>query len=154
MQARVKQSSRYGRISAFSGMEFVKHEWRRVPTIHEKSARENEYLEIREGKAEKEVVEQQAAAAVKLTMKARLAESYKDSELRTMSGKLYVKNEWRDVPEGFEDSARRHELLQVWEAGQEEPAALKPHEEIAPEKQQAKPAGRRRNKNEESEGEG
>jgi hypothetical protein len=31
MQAKIKQTSRYGTASLFSGVEFVKHEWRTVP---------------------------------------------------------------------------------------------------------------------------
>lgn len=121
MQARVNQQSRYGRVSAFSGMEYVKFEWRYVPPQFEDSARQNEYLELREGKAEKEIVIKQAEEAIKPVMKVRLIASYKDDSVRTLSGREYVKTEWREVPAGFENSARNHELLEIWEAGQTEP---------------------------------
>ena len=121
MQARVNPKSRYGRISAFSGLEYVKFEWRHVPPQFEASARQNEYLELREGKAEKEIVTKQAEEAIKPVMKARLVSSYKDDSIRSLSGREYVKFEWREVPAGFEDSARRHDLLEVWEAGHPEP---------------------------------
>lgn len=46
MQARVKKDSRYGSITAFSGLEFVKTEWRPVPVGKEKEAERNPYLEL------------------------------------------------------------------------------------------------------------
>ena len=126
MQARVKRSSRYGVANLFSGREYVKFEWRPVPQQFEEQARMSDLLEIREGKAEKEVVEKQVKEAEKPVMKARLVADYKDESLRTLSGHEYVKTEWRPVPDGFEASARNHELLEVWEAGAEEPTAAKP----------------------------
>ena len=48
MQARVKQDARYGIILAFSGVEFVKIEWREVPVGKEAEALRNQYLEVRE----------------------------------------------------------------------------------------------------------
>lgn len=123
MQARIKKSSRYGTANLFSGIEFVKFEFRKVPNGFEDQARVHELLEIREGKAEKEVVEKQVKEAERLVMKARLVADYKDESLRTLSGREYVKTEWRDVPDGFEASARAHELLEIWEAGAEEPTA-------------------------------
>ena len=121
MQARVKKSSRYGVANLFSGREFVKFEWRKVPPEFEEQARTHELLEIREGKAEKEVVEKQVKESIKPVMKVRLISDHKDESIRTFGGLEYVKTEWRDVPEGFEASARMHELLEVWEPGAEEP---------------------------------
>jgi hypothetical protein len=123
MQARVKKSARYGSVQAFSGHEFVKHEWRPVPAGFEDEARRNEYLDVSEGKAEKMIVQEQAEAAQVLTMKARLIADYDGTSVRTLNGREFVKGEWRDVPEGQEDSARSHDLLEVWEAGEDEPAA-------------------------------
>lgn len=121
MQAKIKQTSRYGRANFFSGVEFVKFEFRPVPAGFEEQARENEMLEVREGKAEKEVVEKQAAAAIKPFLRARLVSDYKDESLRTFGNSEYIKTEWRAVPEGNEAGARVHELLEVWEYGQPEP---------------------------------
>ncbi len=47
MDARVSQSSRYGNITAFSGREYVKYEWRAVPAGFEAEAERNPYLEIK-----------------------------------------------------------------------------------------------------------
>jgi hypothetical protein len=123
MQARVKKSARYGSIQAFSGLEFVKGDWRPVPAGFEEEARGNEYLEVSEGKAEKQIMQEQAEAAQVLVMKARLIADYDGTSVRTLNGREFVKHEWRDVPEGQEDSARNHDLLEVWEAGEEEPTA-------------------------------
>lgn len=49
MQARIKQDARYGALNFFSGVEFVKSEWRTVPAGCEKQATENDYLETRAG---------------------------------------------------------------------------------------------------------
>ncbi len=125
MQARIKQSSRYGTAQLFSGLEFVKHEWRQVPAQFEEQARKHELLEVREGKAEKEVIEKQVQDTAVKTMKARLVSSYDGESLRTLGGIEFVKDQWLDVPEGSEDSARRHELLQVWEIDEPEPKKTK-----------------------------
>lgn len=125
MQARVKQNSRYGSITAFSGIEYVKHEFRSVPKSMEDQARVHDLLEVREGKAEKEVVQKQAKDAIKPIMQARLIASHHDDSLRTLGGKEFVKGEWRPVPDGHEQPARDNELLEVWEAGEEEPVAEK-----------------------------
>lgn len=121
MQARVKKTSRYGVANLFSGHEFVKFEWRKVPEGFEEQARTNDLLEVREGKAEKEVVEKQVQEAVRPVMKARLVADHRDETIRAMGGHEYVKTEWREVPAGFEESAKKHDLLQVWEPGTEEP---------------------------------
>lgn len=121
MQARVKQSSRYGSITAFSGIEFVKHEYRKVPTQYEAQAKTHELLEIREGSAEKEIQRKQAEAKVKPVMKARLVSDYEHDTLRSMGDVEFTKDTWVEVPESYEESARSHELLQVWEAGAAEP---------------------------------
>jgi len=57
MEARVSQSSRYGNITAFSGREYVKYEWRTVPAGFEEEAEKNPYLEI---KPDKELAENKA----------------------------------------------------------------------------------------------
>jgi hypothetical protein len=121
MQAKIKQTSRYGTASLFSGVEFVKHEWRTVPAQYEDQARKNDLLEIREGKAEKEVIAKQTIEKAKPVMKARLVADYKDPTLRTFGDHEYNKAEWIDVPEGYHASARAHELLEIWEPGQPEP---------------------------------
>lgn len=56
MNARVKQSSRYGTMTAFTGFEFVKYEWRPVPAGCEDEARKHLYLDVDEGKNEVEAV--------------------------------------------------------------------------------------------------
>jgi hypothetical protein len=125
MQAKIKQTSRYGMASLFSGVEFVKREWRTVPAGFEEQARENPLLEIREGKAEKEIVAKQIAEKVKPVMQARLVASHSSEVLRTFGMNEYVKTEWRPIPAGYEASARSHELLEIWEPGQDEPKTAK-----------------------------
>lgn len=125
MQAKIKQSSRYGTASLFSGREFVKFEWRVVPPEFEEQARQVDILEIQEGESEKKVVAKQVAEKIKPVMKARLVADYKDESLRTFGMNEYVKTEWRPIPAGYEPSARSHELLEIWEAGQEEPKPVK-----------------------------
>jgi hypothetical protein len=125
MQAKIKQSSRYGTASLFSGVEFVKHEWRTVPAQYEDQARKNDLLEIREGKAEKEVIAKQTIEKAKPVMKARLVADYKDPTLRTFGDHEYNKAEWLEVPDGYHASARAHELLEIWEPGLPEPAETK-----------------------------
>jgi len=49
IQAKVKQDYRFGKsLQAFSRLEFVKDEWRDVPTHLEEEARAHEWLEVRE----------------------------------------------------------------------------------------------------------
>lgn len=48
MEARVKQSSRYGTITAFSGSEYVKYEWRIVPAGKEEEAAQHPSLEVKQ----------------------------------------------------------------------------------------------------------
>ena len=48
MDARVKQSYRFGTMQLFSGHEYVKFEFRPVPTGHENEAAAEESLEVRE----------------------------------------------------------------------------------------------------------
>lgn len=50
LEARVKQDYFLAHISAFSGLEFVKSEWRPVPAGLEDQARNHELLEVREVK--------------------------------------------------------------------------------------------------------
>lgn len=47
MQARVKSTSRYGVITAFTGKEFVRYEWRAVPEGCEDEAKRHPFLEVR-----------------------------------------------------------------------------------------------------------
>lgn len=61
MEAKVKQESRWGSITAFSGCEFVKSEWRAVPAGCEAEAMRNEYLETREKPVEVAPIEAEAA---------------------------------------------------------------------------------------------
>lgn len=51
LEARVKQDFWMPSVRAFSGMEFVKSEWRLVPPEFTEAARKNEMLEVREAKA-------------------------------------------------------------------------------------------------------
>lgn len=129
MQAKLKQSSRYGTASLFSGREFVKFEWRVVPPEFEEQARKVDILEIQEGESEKKVVAKQVAEKIKPVTRARLVADYKDESLRTFGMNEYVKTEWRPIPTGYEPSARSHELLEIWEAGQDEP---KPAKKVQP----------------------
>lgn len=46
MKARVKQSSRYGIITAFTGREYVKYEWRLVPDGCEDEAAKHPFLTV------------------------------------------------------------------------------------------------------------
>lgn len=48
MDARVNQSSRYGTVTAFSGHEFVKYEWRAVPAGFELEAAKHPSLEVKQ----------------------------------------------------------------------------------------------------------
>lgn len=61
MEAKVKDSSRYRSIIAFSGREFVKGEWRSVPAGCEAEAMRNGYLETQEKPVEVTPVEAEAA---------------------------------------------------------------------------------------------
>jgi hypothetical protein len=54
MDARVNQSSRYGTITAFSGREYVKYEWRVVPAGFEAEAARHPYLEVKPVEVESE----------------------------------------------------------------------------------------------------
>lgn len=60
MEARVKQDARWKSITAFSGLEFVKMEWRPVPAGCEAEAKRNPFLEVREKPVE--VAEEPAKA--------------------------------------------------------------------------------------------
>ena len=54
MEARVKEDYRWNRLLAFSGHEFIKSEWRKVPTGLEKEAQAHPFLDVRnEAKASK-----------------------------------------------------------------------------------------------------
>ena len=44
-------------------------------------------------------------------MLARVKQDYKSGSVTAFSGCEYVRSEWREVPEGFEEQARKHELL-------------------------------------------
>jgi hypothetical protein len=46
MQARIKKNARYPTLNFFSGVEFVKSEWRPVPPGREEEARANDWLEV------------------------------------------------------------------------------------------------------------
>jgi hypothetical protein len=48
MEAKVNQSSRYGTVTAFSGHEYVKYEWRIVPAGHEEEAARHPSLEVKQ----------------------------------------------------------------------------------------------------------
>lgn len=48
MKVRVKPSYRWSVITAFSGREFVKSEWRPVPAGYEEAAKNHELLEVEE----------------------------------------------------------------------------------------------------------
>lgn len=48
MKAKVRQESRYGIITAFSGVEFIKSEWREVPSGKEDEARAHPLLLVQE----------------------------------------------------------------------------------------------------------
>lgn len=48
MKATVSDSYRFGRLTAFGGIEYTKGEWRDVPVDHEDAARLHPYLELDE----------------------------------------------------------------------------------------------------------
>lgn len=48
MQAKVKKDYRYPAVTAFSGLEFVKFEWRAVPAFAEDEAKRHPALETQE----------------------------------------------------------------------------------------------------------
>lgn len=48
MLAKVKPESRYGVVTAFSGVEFVKSEWRAVPSGKEQEAKAHPLLLVQE----------------------------------------------------------------------------------------------------------
>jgi hypothetical protein len=48
MKAKVKEDSRYGVVTAFSGIEFVKSEWRDVPSGKEEEARVHPFLLVQD----------------------------------------------------------------------------------------------------------
>jgi len=121
MLAKIKKNNRYGSAQLFSGHEFVKHEWRRVPAGFEDIAKGHQLLDVIEGKAEKDELKNVEIAAERKVMKARLKADYRDPYIRTLGGKEYVKDEWREVPPGFDEPARAHHSLDIWEAGQPDP---------------------------------
>ncbi len=63
MQARVKSDARWNNISAFSGREYTKGEWRDVPAGCEAEAESNPFLELSSGKGKADKAP--AAAATK-----------------------------------------------------------------------------------------
>lgn len=54
-------------------------------------------------------------------LEARAKQDYKLGPVLAFSGHEFVKYEWRPVPEGYEEPARTHELLDVREIGAEAP---------------------------------
>lgn len=50
------RSNRFSSVTAFSGLEYVRHEWRDVPKGFEAEARGNPFLELQEDIVEAEPV--------------------------------------------------------------------------------------------------
>lgn len=50
------KSNRFGSVTAFSGLEYVRYEWRDVPKGFEVEARGNPFLELQEDSTEPEPV--------------------------------------------------------------------------------------------------
>jgi hypothetical protein len=46
-------------------------------------------------------------------MLARVRQDYAAGAVMAFSGREYVRSEWREVPAGFEEQAKNHELLEV-----------------------------------------
>jgi hypothetical protein len=46
-------------------------------------------------------------------MLARVRQDYAAGAVMAFSGREYVRSEWREVPAGFEEQARNHELLEI-----------------------------------------
>lgn len=71
MEARVKQDNRYKVVTAFSGREYVKYEWRSVPAEYLVDAARHPYLELREPAVEELQI---SVAPVAIEAKAEEAE--------------------------------------------------------------------------------
>lgn len=56
MQARVKQDFRWNTVIAFSGVEFIKAEWRNVPPGKERDAENHPFLEVKDVKPASQVL--------------------------------------------------------------------------------------------------
>lgn len=52
-------------------------------------------------------------------MKARVKQDYRWKTVTAFGGKEFTKGEWRKVPAGFEEFARRHEALETDEVKEE-----------------------------------
>lgn len=61
----------------------------------------------------------------KTQLEARVIQSYNAGSVRAFSGREYVRSEWRLVPVGYEDEARKNALLEV-RAYQPEKKILEP----------------------------
>ena len=74
MEAKVKSNHRWGTVTAFGGLEFVKSEFRKVPAGLEQEAQAHPFLEINDGAVsepkQEKTPEEKAAWAAKM-VKAR-----------------------------------------------------------------------------------
>jgi hypothetical protein len=55
LEAKVKDNYMFGNITAFSGLEYTKGEWRKVPVGMEDQALVHPFLDVREAGTEKEI---------------------------------------------------------------------------------------------------
>lgn len=46
-------------------------------------------------------------------MKAKVKDNYRWHNISALSGAEFVKGEWREVPAGFEEEAKRHPALEI-----------------------------------------
>ena len=68
MEAKLKNSYRWATVQLLNGTEFVKNEWRRVPAGLERAAKEEEYLDLRESRADKARAKAEIAEAPEETI--------------------------------------------------------------------------------------
>ena len=121
MKAKVKSDHRWKTVVAFSGIEYVKDEWRKVPPSMEKDAESHPHLEVQYDKAEAE-----ARKSAKPTAEAKLDEMLEgkkptaDAKLEEMvvsqpveievePGKAEVKSESEPKPKSKSKSKSKKE---------------------------------------------
>ncbi len=71
-------------------------------------------------------------------MEARVKQDYNAGPVTAFSGHEFIKSEWREVPAGFEEAARKHPLLDTRDASNIETLSLKdiqPQVELVTEKE-------------------
>lgn len=76
LQAKVKDNYMLGNVTAFSGLEYVKGEWREVPPGYEDQVLVHPYLDVRNAETEEEITikTKEVLASVQTTSAERIAQ--------------------------------------------------------------------------------